>query len=216
MELDAIGLKHGTDKASNSHDYLHLYQRRLAHLRDQAFVMIEVGVDRGGSVRMWSEYFPRATIVGIDLHDDCRQHEQGNISIRIGNASDPQFLFEVLREFGRPLVFLDDGSHRWDHQIRTLQIMFPILRPTGLYIVEDLDTSFQGRLAQAAYQGYSTISAFDYFGLLARRVVGDAMFDDEKPYDLFVNDYFNWIGGIEFARRTCVITKKATFGAGPT
>jgi hypothetical protein len=215
MELDGIGLRNQTDKASNGHDFLRLYERRLAHLRDATFVMFEIGVYQGGSVKTWSEYFPRATIVGMDVNTDCRQYQQGNIQIRIGDASNPQFLFDVLKEFGRPLVVLDDGSHQWDHQIQSLQILFPNLIPSGIYIVEDLDTSFEGRLAQADYRARSNISAFDYLTQLARRVVGDAMIGSERPYDLFIADHSNWVGSIEFARRTSVITKKAAFGTGP-
>jgi hypothetical protein len=216
MELNIIGLKYGTDKASGHHDYLRLYQRRLAHLRDEAFVLIEIGVYQGGSVKTWSEYFPRATIVGLDVNEGCRQYEQGNIAIRIGDASNPQFLFEVCQEFGRPLVVLDDGSHRWDHQIQSLHVLFPILLQKGIYIVEDIDTSFEVLLAQADYRGASTISTFDYLSLFARRVVADAAIGEEKPYDLFINDHSRWVGGIEFARRTCVISKKAVAGGGPT
>jgi hypothetical protein len=215
MELDSIGLKHQTDKASNVHDFLRLYHRRLAHLRDSTFVMFEIGVYQGGSVKTWSEYFPRATIVGVDVNNDCRQNQQGNIQIRIGDASNPQFLFDVMKEFGRPLVVLDDGSHRWDHQIQSLGILFPNLIPSGIYIVEDLDTSFDGRLAQADYRAHSNVSTFDYLMKLSRRVVADSMIGDEKPYDLFIADHSNWVGSIEFARRTCVITKKAAFGTGP-
>ncbi len=215
MELDSIGLKYKTDKASNVHDFLRLYHRRLAHLRDSTFVMVEIGVYQGGSVKTWSEYFPRATIVGLDVNNDNRQYQQGNIQIRIGDASNPQFLFEVLKEFGRPLVVLDDGSHRWDHQIQSLHILFPNLIPSGIYIVEDLDTSFDGRLAQADYRAHSAISTFDYLSHLARGLVADAMFGNEKPYDLFVADQANWVSSVEFARRTCVITKKAARGTGP-
>src|SRR4051794_4706902 len=134
MTLDEFGLAHGTDKASNIHDYLRFYDRRLRHLREETFLLIEIGVYRGGSVRTWSKYFPRAKIVGLDIDEGCRQYEEGNISIRIGDASRTDFLFEVIREFGRPLVMLDDGSHRWDHQIQSLQILFPILCPSGFYL----------------------------------------------------------------------------------
>ena len=215
MTLDEIGLSHGTDKASNIHDYLRFYDRRLQHLRNEPFTLLEIGVYRGGSVRTWSSYFPRATIVGLDVSEECRQYERGNIAIRIGDASDPGFLFDVVREFGRPLVVLDDGSHRWDHQIASLHTLFPILRPDGIYIVEDLDTSFEAHLAQAPFQGHATVSAFDHLALLARRVVADAAFGSEKTHDLFIEDNYRWVGSVEFVRRACVLTKRPAMGGGP-
>jgi hypothetical protein len=215
MTLDDIGRSHGTDKASNIHDYLRFYERRLSHLRHEAFTLIEIGVYRGSSVATWAEFFPKATIVGLDVNEDCRQYQRDNIAIRIGDASNPRFLFEILHEFGRPLVVLDDGSHRWDHQIQSLQMLFPILRPTGLYVVEDLDTSFESHLLQAAFQGNAKISAFDYLSLLARRTVAHAAFGSETPHDLFIEDNHDWVASVEFVRRACVLTKKPETGGGP-
>jgi hypothetical protein len=215
MNLDELGLAHGTDKASNIHDFLRLYERRLMHLRDESFLLIEIGVYHGGSMNTWSEYFPNATIVGLDTNEECRKYEHGNISVRIGNATDPKFLLDIIHEFGRPLVVLDDGSHRWDHQIQSLQILFPILRPSGFYVVEDLDTSFEAHLAQAPFQGLSQISGFDYLALLARRTVADQAFGSEKPHDTFIQENYKWVGSIEFARRTCVLSKKPDPDKGP-
>jgi hypothetical protein len=164
---------------------------------------------------MWSEYFPNAKIVGLDINEECLQHEEGAISVRIGDASNPGFLFDVIHEFGRPLVVLDDGSHRWDHQIQALQVLFPVLRPSGFYVVEDLDTSFAAHLAQAPFEGFSAISAFDYLSMLARRTVADAAFGNEKPQDLFIEENYRWVGSVDFGRRTCVVSKQASIGGGP-
>jgi hypothetical protein len=213
--LNEIGLAHGTDKASTVHDYLGFYERRFAHLRGEQFVLVEIGVLQGGSVRTWGEYFPNAQIVGLDIDPACRGFESGNIAIRIGDASDVAFLFDVVREFGHPMIVIDDGSHRWDHQIGCLQTLFPLLRRGGFYVVEDLDTSFETHLAAAPFQGHSRISAFDYLVHLARRVVADAAFGMEKPYDLFVERIYQEVGSIEFARRTCVISRKHMPGTGP-
>lgn len=213
--LDGLGLQFGTDKASNHHDYLRLYERRLHGFRDAEFTLIEVGVHHGGSVATWGHYFPRARIVGLDVNPACLALESGNVAIRIGDASDSAFLFDVVSEFGRPRVFIDDGSHRWDHQIATFQTMFPLLVPGGHYILEDLDTSFEGHLREARYNAYSSISAFDYLTKLARYLVADDRIGSEPPYDLFVNDHHRWVSSIEFARRTAVISKKPLKEHGP-
>jgi len=212
--LDEIGLSYGTDKASHHHDFLRFYERRLAGLVNEAFTLIEIGVYRGGSVRTWSEYFPHAKIVGLDISSDCKAYEGGNVHIRIGDASRSDFLFEVLNEFGRPAVVIDDGSHRWDHQITTFQVMFPLLSPGGTYIVEDLDTSFDAHLKQASFEGLSPISAFDYLTKLSRAVTADAALGDERPYDLFISDNSKWVSSVEFGRRTAILGKKLVPGGG--
>ncbi|WP_295219099.1 class I SAM-dependent methyltransferase [uncultured Brevundimonas sp.] len=212
--LDEIGLEHRTDKASNHHDFLRFYDRRLSALRNHSFTLLEIGVYRGGSVRTWSEYFPNATIVGLDITEECVKYAGGNIHVRIGDATHTDFLFDVIQEFGVPTVIVDDGSHRWDHQITTLQVLFPILRKGGVYIVEDLDTSFNGHLKSAPFDGLSPISAFDYLVKLSRCVTGDNALDDERPHDLFIADNAPWVGSVEFGRRTAVLSKKTDRQAG--
>jgi cephalosporin hydroxylase len=206
--LDELGRKHGTDKASQHHDFLRLYEKRLSHLRTQRFTMFEVGVYHGASVATWSEYFSQAVIVGLDIDPQCKQYERSNIHIRIGDQSDAQFLFDTIIEFGKPRLIIDDGSHRWDHQITTFQILFPLLEPGGFYICEDIDTSFDAHLKQADFAGLSSISTFDYLVKLLRLVTGDAAVRDERPYDLFISSNYSKIESAEFARRTCIIRKR--------
>lgn len=214
MTLDEIGAKYGTDKDSRHHDFLRFYERRLKGYREQPFTLVEVGVYRGGSVRMWAEYFPKAQIVGLDVNPDCKALSGGNIHIGIGDASRIDFIFEIINEFGRPLIVIDDGSHRWDHQITTLQLLFPLLVPGGAYVVEDLDTSFDGQLKQAPYEGLSPISAFEYVTKLSRAVTADAAIGDERHFDLFIADNYRWVSTVEFGRRTAVIGKKFSPGGG--
>lgn len=213
--LDAIGLRHDTDKASRWHDFLRFYERRLLPYRDKAFTLLEIGVYRGASVKTWGEYFPQAQIVGLDINPDCKAYEAGNIQVRIGDASRSEFLFDVVREFGRPALIIDDGSHRWDHQITTLQILYPLLLPGGTYILEDIDTSFEAHLKTAPFGGFSPISAYDYLSKLARAVTAEAALGTERHYDLFIADNFSWVSTVEFGRRTAVIGKKPTPGGGP-
>ena len=174
--LNEIGLSQQTDKASHIHDYLNFYERRFQHLRHERFVLIEIGVLKGGSTRTWAEFFPNAQIVGLDVEPSCKENEGGNIAIRIGDAADAGFLYSVVEEFGRPTIVIDDGSHRWDHQILSLQTYFPLIKPGGYFVMEDLDTSFEGHLKQAPFQGVSTISAFDYISHLAGRTVAQNAF----------------------------------------
>lgn len=214
-DLDRIGQGHNTDKVSSLHDFLNFYERRLHHLRDERFVLFEVGVLNGGSIATWGEYFKNAVVVGVDINPDCKRFERDNIHVRIGDASDNNFLFDLFSEFGKPDLFIDDGSHRWDHQIATLQYVFPLLSPGGYYIMEDIDTSFQEHMEKAPFDGCSPISAVDYLFKLSRVVIGERALKDEKPYDLFIESYAKWIGSVEFGRRTSILSKKIVEGGGP-
>lgn len=62
---------------------------------------------------MWKQYLgPHAQIVGLDIEPRCREFEEDQIAIRIGNQAAPAFLQAVINEFGQPNVVLDDGSHQ--------------------------------------------------------------------------------------------------------
>lgn len=204
--LDAIGLKHGTDKASNAHNYLHFYDRIWSPLRAASFVLIEVGVYEGASVATWAEYFSQATIIGLDVDAKTKAYEKGRVKIRIGDASDPVFISSVVEEFGRPLIVIDDGSHAWPHQIATLQLFFPSLRPGGFLVIEDLHTSF-GKLASIGYDAGTSMSGYDYLQALTRNVNGFGWMGHEKPFDSFIETNAPLVESIEWARSTCAIRK---------
>ena len=54
-----------TDKVR--HEYLELYDPILAAWADKELKLLEIGIHKGGSLKLWRDYFPRGIIVGIDL-----------------------------------------------------------------------------------------------------------------------------------------------------
>lgn len=128
------------------HHYFDLYDRYFGKYRDRPIRMLEIGVFRGGSLRMWKEYFhPDSTIVGIDIDKSCAAHEiaDRNVFVRIGSQADPNFLAEVNGEFGPFDIILDDGSHKTHHQIISFGALFrDALKDGGCYMVEDCHTNY--------------------------------------------------------------------------
>ena len=122
---------------------------------------------------------------------------------------------DIISKFGQPLIFIDDGSHRWDDQINTFENMFTKLKPGGFYVIEDIDTSFLGQLKEAPFQGSSSISTFEYIYKLSRVLCADDRLGEELPYNNFIKDIAPWVGTIEIARRTVIISKKNESGFGP-
>jgi hypothetical protein len=208
-ELDAIGRRTGTDKSSIAHNYLKLYERRLSHLRHAGrFLLVEIGVYMGQSLVTWSGFFPEATIVGLDINPACGIYDRERMYVRIGDQSDAVFLKSVIDEFGFPSVVIDDGSHRWDHQILSFRELFSVLLPSGIYILEDIDTSFKGyENAGHDYKGTSAVSAYDYVAKLARLVTGGPHAQDEE-FDAFMRSWAPHIESIEFASQTAIISKR--------
>ncbi|MGB5511852.1 MAG: class I SAM-dependent methyltransferase [Woeseiaceae bacterium] len=128
------------------HHYFDIYTKHFGPYRDRPIKMLEIGVFRGGSLRMWKDYFhPDSTIVGIDIDNTCKDHEiaDRNVFVRIGSQADPRFLAEVNKEFGPFDIILDDGSHKTHHQNISFGALFrSALKDGGCYMVEDVHTNY--------------------------------------------------------------------------
>lgn len=128
------------------HHYFDIYTKHFGPYRDRPIKMLEIGVFRGGSLRMWKDYFhPDSIIVGIDIDKTCKAHEiaDRNVFVRIGSQADPAFLAEVNEEFGPFDIILDDGSHKTHHQNISFGALFrPALKDGGCYMVEDVHTNY--------------------------------------------------------------------------
>ncbi|MFC3691127.1 class I SAM-dependent methyltransferase [Chenggangzhangella methanolivorans] len=126
--------------------YIPVYERHVARFQNRSITMLEIGVNRGGSLQMWKRYLgPYATIVGVDIAEKCKEFEEDQIYVRIGSQADTAFLDEICEEFGPFDVILDDGSHINDHQVVTIEHLYNRLTPEGVYLVEDTHTSYVER-----------------------------------------------------------------------
>ena len=79
--LSNLAVKYGTDKIVNF--FIPHYEKYFAPFRNQQFTLLELGVWNGGSMRMWEEYFPSATIIGVDIDKRCKQYQMGRVEIEI-------------------------------------------------------------------------------------------------------------------------------------
>ena len=128
------------------HHYFDIYTRHFEPYRSRPIRMLEIGVFRGGSLRMWKKYFHGdSLIVGIDIDKNCQQYEIADqqIHVRIGSQADPEFLAAVNKEFGPFDIILDDGSHKTQHQLVSFNSLFrDALKDGGCYMVEDMHTNY--------------------------------------------------------------------------
>lgn len=140
--LSELGNKHGTDKGPKHHNYCEYYHSLLSPLRHEPIHMVEIGVDGGESIRMWSEFFthPEAKIYGVDIHD--KGVELGKGKFIFGDATNPNFIHDFGNGYG-PFDFIcDDGSHMVDQQKDTLRLLWPHLKPGGIWCTEDVHSSW--------------------------------------------------------------------------
>lgn len=125
------------------HHYIPIYDRYFSPFRGTNFRFLEIGVAEGGSLQLWRKYFGQsATIFGIDIDEDCARFDGASAQVRIGSQDDPDFLNRVVDEMGGVDVVLDDGSHMMPHIETSLRTLFPRMSANGVYMIEDLHTSY--------------------------------------------------------------------------
>jgi hypothetical protein len=124
--------------------YFPIYHHHLRQWQGRDVVFLEFGVSHGGSLQMWKKYFGGgSTIIGVDIDPRCKTLEEDRVLVRVGDQEDRVFLRELVAEFGPFDIVLDDGGHTMPQQINTFEEVFPAVRADGLYMVEDLLTSYR-------------------------------------------------------------------------
>jgi hypothetical protein len=138
--LTEIGIHYGTDKAT-FHGFTDIYDRYFTPLRDKQLNILEIGIDRGYSILTLRDYFINSQIYAIDCLD--KSHLSGDRFIfNIGDQADRNFMQHLFRgiEFD---IIIDDGGHGMEQQQVTLEEMLPRLKSGGIYVLEDLHTSYE-------------------------------------------------------------------------
>ena len=161
--MDRIGVRCNTDKASlgrskahlghsasdrpKGHDYLRKYEffiERFASKPDYRMMELGAGPDWniGASVHLWEEYFWRDDfrLHVVDVKTTAEKLANDRVTVTIGDLGDPALLAELASSAYD--VIVDDASHMWGHQLLALEILFPSIREGGVYVVEDIETSF--------------------------------------------------------------------------
>lgn len=143
MKLTELKKKYDTDK---SVEYLDLYESRLKHLSGQPVVLLELGVFRGESLRLWQEYFPLGTIIGLDKKIPKLPREVNpRIFLYEGLQDDLSLLDKIVADHaptGLDIV-IDDASHLGEPTRRSFWHLFERhLKAGGIYSIEDWGTGY--------------------------------------------------------------------------
>lgn len=167
ISLYEIGLKHGTDK-SNFKILLEYYENKLVQKKrnTEKIRVLEIGVFFGSSLKMWNEYFgPNCEIYGMDhftgkqgsgfvfegarkFWDQVHQDQKTFSNIKLIECDQSQknqlldFTSQMKQQGIKFDFILDDGSHLMKDQQQSLGILWSLLKPDGLYFMEDWPSSF--------------------------------------------------------------------------
>jgi len=123
--------------------YFEIYDRHFSRFRGTDVHIVEFGVSQGGSLQMWKKYFgPDCKILGVDINPHCKDLEEDQVEIVIGDQGDRKFLKSIANKIPRIDILIDDGGHRMRQQINTFEELFPHIDKKGVYLCEDLHTSY--------------------------------------------------------------------------
>lgn len=146
MELSAIVDNTRTDK-NTTHSYLNLYQSLLSKKRNTATDVLEIGIGvidyicgDGGSIKLWHDYFPNATVHAVDIKhiDTVWSGIKNNNRIVLHTSIDgytQSFVDSLPCKFD---LVLDDGPHTLDTMKKCIQLYLPLLKEDGILIIEDV------------------------------------------------------------------------------
>ncbi len=136
--LADIGSRRQAGKFAHLH-YAELYERYLGHLRNRHPSLLELGVSQGQSLWMWLDYFSQGVVVGVDtgnLHDEKIKVHPRCRFLQWDQCDDR------LLDQGSFDVIIDDAGHDVNKQQQSLKMLWPQLLPGGIYVIEDLETSY--------------------------------------------------------------------------
>jgi hypothetical protein len=123
--------------------YFSIYERHFKTYRSKPIKLLEYGVSHGGSLQMWREYFhPQSLIVGVDIDPKCLSLAEHGIEIVIGDQESAQTHALLRERYGDFDIVIDDGGHTMQQQIATFKGIYPAVKVGGLYVAEDLHTSY--------------------------------------------------------------------------
>ncbi len=187
------------------HKWMHffaIYDKHFSRYRGKEVVILEIGVYHGGSLQMWKNYFgDKARIHGVDINPRCKELEEENISIHIGSQSDRAFLRKLKKELPPIDILIDDGGHMMQQQIVTFEELYDAVAPDGVYLCEDLHTSYWLQYGGGDRRPGTFIE-------YSKRMIDKLNAWHSEEASLQVDDFTRTAGSLHFYDSILVIEKK--------
>lgn len=182
--------------------YIEIYDRYFNKYRNKEVHILEIGVSQGGSLEMWKSYFgSKARIYGVDINPRCKNLEDEQVSIFIGQQEDRLFWQELKKRVPKLDILIDDGGHTMQQQIVTFEEMFDHVKSEGVYLCEDTHTSYMYEY----FGGYKAKGTFiEYAKHFIDFIHGHPSKGDKK---MPVKKIYDGVSGVHFYRSMVVIEK---------
>lgn len=187
-------------------EYYDIYPLHFERFRNKPVTVVEAGVYVGGSLKLWREYFgEKAVIHGIDVNPSCADCAGERINIHIGNVSDLGFWEEFRKIVPQPDIVIDDCGHTMEEQNTLFREIYPHIAPGGVYLCEDVCTSYWHSYGGGLKKGDTFIENMkNHIDLLNAE---DDAGDDPNKFSLKPDDFTRTTHSMHFYPKVVVIEK---------
>ena len=166
-----------TDKNS-IHSYLPVYAHLLRNAWGKSFRMLEIGIQRGGSIAAWCKAFPKASVYGVDCQKTVNINAP-NYTEKILNAYSEEFLQAFAHEELFAFI-VEDGSHAYNDILFACHYYHKFLKPGGVLVIEDVpDVKWLSKMKALASASGCTHEVIDLRHVKSRW--DDLLFIIKKP-----------------------------------
>ena len=136
--------KYDCDK-SKKHHYDTVYQPEFEPLQNESINILEIGVFKGESASAWIDFFPNATVYGLDIFvrvsaEDIPILQHPRVKWLKGDSTHPSVSGAIQKAWPDVQfdIIIDDGLHTPEANAQTFKNLFPFVKSTGSYYVEDV------------------------------------------------------------------------------
>lgn len=198
--------------------YLAEYDSLFSEIQDKPIRLLEIGIQNGGGLEIWANFFENGQkFIGCDINPDCSalRFDDSRIALVIGDATTNATQNEILLQSPELDVVIEDGSHHSGDVIRAFLKYFPNIVDGGIFVAEDLHTSYWQEYEGGLFDPYSSITFFkrlvdiinsEHWGVV--RNTADVLKGFEERYKVDVDvEMLEHIHSITFVNSLCIIRK---------
>lgn len=199
MELKDLCNHWNREPFNKRKNFIETYEEKFSRLKNKSDLRIlELGIDGGGSLQLWEQYFPNASLIlGVDIDlSKCRVQSSGKLRMIEGDLSRVE-TYNKIKMYGGFDLIIDDGCHKGDEIIAAFGNLFPILKEDGYYSIENLYYTGSGEYNNSNLQNYITNLMLTSNGII-----------DCQDDPSYLTELSWWIRSIHFEKELCIIHKK--------
>ena len=180
-------------------NFIETYEEKFFRFKNKKDLRIlELGIDGGGSLQLWEQYFPNASLIlGVDIDLGLCRIEQNQKIRLIGGDLSKLETYDNIKMYGGFDLIIDDGSHRADDIIIAFGNLFPILKEDGYYSIENLYYTGTGDRNNCNLKNYMINLMLTTNGIV-----------DCQDDPSYLTELSWWIRSIHFEKELCIIHKK--------